>query len=125
MGGLACSTPACYGSTLQFEFRHPSKIINWRHNQRSGKQTLARQKNIQKINFLNLWNSLALKYVGCKEAHHFVLYVWSVSLIDTPKLTYFSNAVFSCFSVKAICSVSNGKGFSKNSRRNVTSDCLH
>ncbi len=34
---------------FEFEFRHPSKIINGRHMQRSGQHTPARQKkNIQK-----------------------------------------------------------------------------
>jgi hypothetical protein len=38
--------PSCYGSTLSSNSDHPLKIINERHKQRSGQQTLARQKNI-------------------------------------------------------------------------------
>ncbi len=32
----------------EFAFRHPSKIINGRHKQRSGQHTLARQKIYEK-----------------------------------------------------------------------------
>ena len=37
-----------------FESRHPSKIINGRHKRRSGRHTLARQKNIQKKDIFSL-----------------------------------------------------------------------
>ncbi len=40
--------PLCYRQHSEFEFRHPSKIINGRHKQRSGQHTIARKKDIQK-----------------------------------------------------------------------------
>jgi hypothetical protein len=47
----------------EFEFRHPSKIINGRHKQRSGQQTLARQKHIQKMFHISshYWNIYLMK----------------------------------------------------------------
>ncbi len=52
-GGWAAKLVACPLARMlrehsEFEFRHPSKIINGRHKQRSGQHVLARQKNIKK-----------------------------------------------------------------------------
>jgi hypothetical protein len=46
MGGYVGMAPACYGSSLDFEFRHLSNIQIGRHKQRTGQHTQARQKNI-------------------------------------------------------------------------------
>ncbi len=78
------------------EFKHPSKIKNGRHKQRSGQHTLARKKYTKKENVFQI---IIIKVLFLLvNTYVFVLIcLWPVSVFDTLRVNTLKILIRKCF----------------------------
>jgi hypothetical protein len=91
---------AVFAAQSEFEFRHPSKIINGRHKQRSGQHTLAREKIYKKRNYPSyVFQIIIIKALFLLvNTYVFVLIcLWPVSVFDTLQVNTLKIVIKKCF----------------------------